>query len=63
MAWKPLLSWGGGVALIGASVLLIGDDSGGFPAPWALLPVLGSALVIAAGVNGEPAYQRFSVTP
>ncbi|MCV7150746.1 acyltransferase family protein [Mycolicibacterium pyrenivorans] len=62
VAWKPLLSWGG-VALIGASVLLIGDDSGGFPAPWALLPVLGSALVIAAGVNGEPAYQPFLRNP
>lgn len=59
---KPLLSWAG-LGLIAASLFLIGDDSVGFPAPWALLPVAGTALVIAAGVGGEPGYQDFLRNP
>lgn len=59
---KPFLSWSG-LALIVASIALITDPSMGFPAPWALLPVTGSALVIAAGVGGEPAYQPFLRNP
>ncbi|WP_272952245.1 acyltransferase family protein [Mycolicibacterium vanbaalenii] len=59
---KPWLSWGG-LAIIGASVLLINEDSVGFPAPWALLPVAGSAMVIAAGVGGEPRKQGFLRNP
>ena len=55
---KPLLSWCG-LGLIAASVFLISDSSVGFPAPWALLPVVGAALVIAAGVGEEPQYQHF----
>jgi peptidoglycan/LPS O-acetylase OafA/YrhL len=51
---KPWLSWAG-LALVAAGAVLIGEGSSGFPAPWALLPVAGSALVIAAGVDGEPA--------
>jgi len=53
---KPLLSWTG-LGLIAASLFLIHDGAVGFPAPWALLPVTGAALVIAAGVGGEPKYQ------
>jgi len=53
---KPVLSWVG-VGLIGAGMFLIGPDTAGFPAPWALLPVAGTALVIAAGVGGEPILQ------
>ncbi|OLT45231.1 hypothetical protein BJF85_02280 [Saccharomonospora sp. CUA-673] len=41
------LAWGG-LAAIGAAVLLF-DEQTLFPAPWALLPVLGTAAVIAAG--------------
>jgi len=52
-AAKPILSWGG-LVVIAASMYLLSDGSAGFPAPWALLPVLGAALVIAAGVGGEP---------
>jgi peptidoglycan/LPS O-acetylase OafA/YrhL len=59
---KPLLSWAG-LALIIASLVLIGDDSVGFPAPWALLPVAGAALVISAGVDGEPRFQAFLRNP
>jgi peptidoglycan/LPS O-acetylase OafA/YrhL len=55
-AVKPLLSYSG-LLLIGASLFLIGDDTVGFPAPWALLPVAGAAMVIAAGVGGEPKFQ------
>ncbi len=55
---KPCLSWGG-LAVIALSLLLIRQESIGFPAPWALLPVAGAALVIAAGVEGEPAGQYF----
>ena len=61
VALKPWLSWTG-LGLIAASLLLINENSGGFPAPWALLPVAGAALVIAAGVGGEPA-QRFLQNP
>lgn len=54
VAVKPWLSWAG-LLLIAAGLLLIAEGSVGFPAPWALLPVTGAALVIAAGVGGEPA--------
>ncbi len=59
---KPALSWAG-LALITASTVLITDSSTGFPAPWVLLPVAGSALVIAAGVGREPSYQAFLRNP
>jgi peptidoglycan/LPS O-acetylase OafA/YrhL len=56
--YKPVLSWGG-LALIAASLFLVGDTSTGFPAPWAVLPVVGAGLVIVAGVGGEPRFQQF----
>jgi len=59
---KPFLSWGG-LGLIAASLFLIGENSREFPVPWALLPVAGAALVIAAGVDGEPGYQDFLRNP
>lgn len=59
---KVVLSWTGLAAIV-ASNALITDQAVGFPAPWALLPVAGSALVIAAGVAGEPAYQPFLRNP
>nr|WP_264033647.1 acyltransferase [Mycolicibacterium duvalii] len=52
---RPLLSWIG-VGALAASASLIGDATA-FPAPWALLPVAGTLLVIAAGVGREPAFQ------
>lgn len=54
---RPILSWLG-LSLIGAGMILI-DGSVGFPAPWALLPVAGAALVIGAGVGREPDFQGF----
>jgi peptidoglycan/LPS O-acetylase OafA/YrhL len=59
---KPILSWAG-LLLIAASIFLIAPDSLGFPAPWALLPVAGAALVIAAGVGGAPKFQGFLSNP
>jgi peptidoglycan/LPS O-acetylase OafA/YrhL len=53
VAVKPWLSWAG-LGLIAASLVLITEGSVGFPAPWAMMPVAGAALVIAAGVGGEP---------
>lgn len=52
------MSWAG-LGLIGASAFLVTGGSVGFPAPWALLPAAGAALVIAAGVGGEPRFQGF----
>ncbi|MDQ6658060.1 MAG: acyltransferase, partial [Actinomycetota bacterium] len=47
---QPVLSW---VGLLGItlSVVMIGPDST-FPAPWAVLPVISTALVIGAGMSG-----------
>lgn len=59
---RPYLSWLG-LSVIGAGVLLISEDSVGFPAPWALLPVAGAALVIAAGVGEEPRLQGLLQNP
>jgi peptidoglycan/LPS O-acetylase OafA/YrhL len=59
---KPILSWAG-LALIAASLILLHEGSVGFPAPWAILPVLGAALVLAAGVGAEPQPQGFLRNP
>jgi peptidoglycan/LPS O-acetylase OafA/YrhL len=59
---KPLMSWGG-LGLIVTALSLIGENSARFPAPWALLPVAGAALVIIAGVGVEPPYQNFLRNP
>ncbi|MUL76168.1 acyltransferase family protein [Mycolicibacterium sp. CBMA 226] len=59
---RPILSWAG-LLLIGVSLVFIRDDMPGFPAPWALLPVVGAALVIVAGVGQEPEYQAFLRSP
>ena len=47
-----------GLVSIGASVVLVTEASG-FPTPWALLPVLGTALVLVAGTGAErPPWSR-----
>lgn len=58
---RPILSWAG-LAAIAAGLVLI-DGAAGYPAPWALLPVAGAALVIAAGVGREPDLQFFLRNP
>lgn len=47
---RTLLAWAGLTGLL-AAVLVITPESV-FPAPWALLPVLSTALIIAAGTGG-----------
>lgn len=48
---RPVLAWAG---LIGIAYSICAIDSSlAFPAPWAALPVLSAALVIAAGTGGE----------
>jgi peptidoglycan/LPS O-acetylase OafA/YrhL len=49
---RPVLAWAGILALA-ASVVWVDASRGGFPWPWALLPVLGVAAVIAAGTGGS----------
>ncbi|MDT0223435.1 acyltransferase family protein [Gordonia sp. AC31] len=46
------LAWMG-LAIITASVFLV-RETPGFPAPWAALPVIGTVIVIAAGIGREP---------
>lgn len=48
------LSWTG-LAMIVAGALVVSAEQH-FPVPWAALPVVGSALVIAGGVPGPPPY-------
>jgi peptidoglycan/LPS O-acetylase OafA/YrhL len=53
-ALRPVLGW---IGLTGIVVsLFVVTDAAAFPAPWAVLPVLSTALVIIAGTGGE---QRF----
>lgn len=59
---KPVLSWGG-LGLIATSIFMLNEGINGFPAPWALVPVTGAAMVIAAGVGEEPKYQAFLCNP
>ncbi|NKS94615.1 acyltransferase family protein [Rhodococcus hoagii] len=51
-AVRPFIAWTG-LALIAVGAFAISETGGGFPAPWAAVPVLGSALVIGAGVAGN----------
>lgn len=56
-----VLHWTG-LALIGLSIFLIGPETV-FPAPGALVPVLGTVMVIAAGTNGAPPRDPFLTNP
>ncbi|MFH8249217.1 acyltransferase family protein, partial [Microbacterium sp. B2969] len=49
--FAPALGWLGIAAIAGSVVLFTGDTL--FPGAWAALPVLGTALVIAAGASGH----------
>jgi peptidoglycan/LPS O-acetylase OafA/YrhL len=51
-AWlRPILGWLGFLGIV-ASYFVI-NDTLPFPAPWAMMPVLATALVIIAGTGGE----------
>lgn len=51
---RPLLAWSG-LTGIAVSLFVVTSESA-FPAPWAALPVLSTALVIVAGTGGEARY-------
>lgn len=48
-----MLGWVGLAGAV-ASVLIIEPTAAGFPAPWAVLPVVATCLVLAGGVAGDP---------
>lgn len=52
--WRPALAWLG-LAAIAASFWII-DENTPFPGPWSALPVLSTAMVIAAGTGAQPRY-------
>ncbi|MFB2599456.1 acyltransferase family protein [Herbiconiux sp. P17] len=54
LVWRTVLGWIGLVGIV-ASYFVINDGLP-FPAPWAALPVLATAVVIIAGVGGEQRY-------
>lgn len=49
---RTALAWAGLVGIV-VSALVVSDENGGFPAPWAALPVLSTALVIISGTGGR----------
>jgi peptidoglycan/LPS O-acetylase OafA/YrhL len=49
---RPVLAWGGLVAIVGSAVVM--TESTPFPGPWAIVPVLGTLAVLAAGDGREP---------
>ncbi|MFC4064632.1 acyltransferase family protein [Actinoplanes subglobosus] len=54
LAARTLLAWTGIIGIVIA--LFTVPATPGFPAPWAALPVLATALVIAAGTGGDQPY-------
>ncbi|PVX63986.1 UNVERIFIED_ORG: peptidoglycan/LPS O-acetylase OafA/YrhL [Nocardia globerula] len=52
---RPLIAWAG-LIMIAVGSFAISEGDGGFPAPWAAVPVAGAALIICAGVSGEQKY-------
>ncbi|MDR6168588.1 peptidoglycan/LPS O-acetylase OafA/YrhL [Microbacterium paludicola] len=52
-----LASWVGVGSLV-VAFAVIDPAAGGFPAPWAALPVIATALVLAGGVPGDPRHRH-----
>ncbi|OWP21813.1 acyltransferase [Microbacterium sp. AISO3] len=52
-----LASWVGVGSLV-VAFAVIDPAAGGFPAPWAALPVVATALVLAGGVPGDPRHRH-----
>ena len=59
--WRPPLAWAG-LAAIALALIRIGQGSA-FPAPAAAIPVLATAMVIAAGTYTDPGRQQRFVWP
>lgn len=51
-AVRELLAWAGLAVVVGSMFIIVGDR--GFPAPWGILPVVGSVMIIAAGTGAQP---------
>ena len=49
-----------GLGVVAASFVVV-DPGEPFPAPWAVLPVAGAALVIAGGIGGDPRHRHLFV--
>lgn len=49
---RTVLAWTG-LAGIAVSLVVVNDENGGFPAPWGLLPVIATAIVIISGTGGN----------
>lgn len=58
---RSLLLWAGLLTIGVAAFRLSGESA--FPAPWALLPVVGTAAVIAAGAGGLPRFGALLANP
>ncbi|MEP6560903.1 MAG: acyltransferase [Nakamurella sp.] len=61
-AWARPVLLHAGLAAIVASLVLIGPTSA-FPGPWAALPVIGAALVVASGIGGQSRYALALTNP
>ncbi|MFD1492063.1 MULTISPECIES: acyltransferase family protein [Microbacterium] len=51
-----LLQWVGLAGVVLSCVVI--DPASAFPAPWAVLPVAATALVVAGGVGGDPSHRH-----
>ncbi|QEW04724.1 acyltransferase [Microbacterium lushaniae] len=51
-----LLQWAGLAGVVWSCLVI--DPSSAFPAPWAVLPVAATALVVAGGVGGDPRHRH-----
>ncbi|MFC9553282.1 acyltransferase family protein [Rhodococcus sp. NPDC056960] len=52
---RPFIAWAG-LVTVAVGAFAITETGGGFPAPWAAVPVLGAALIIVSGVEGKQKY-------
>ena len=58
---RPALSYAGLAAIVASAFLI--DPTSAFPGPWAALPVAGAALVVAAGIGGQPRFAQPLTNP
>ncbi|MFN3949537.1 acyltransferase family protein, partial [Microbacterium sp.] len=56
---RGLVAWTGGAVVVAAFFVV--DPTQPFPAPWAAMPVVGAALVIAGGIGGDPRHRHLFV--
>ncbi|KAA9153857.1 acyltransferase [Microbacterium lushaniae] len=56
LAVGGLLQWAGLAGVVWSCLVI--DPSSAFPAPWVVLPVAATALVVAGGVGGDPRHRH-----